>query len=101
MESFQSSARSFVVDHPVQILITASLVGYSLRRNKLTRGGVVTAAVTAGVHIAHPEPVFFYLLVVFFLAGTLATKVCHSSFSLYLVRLHGDESGALLEECMD
>lgn len=67
---------AFGSTHPLQILITAGLVVYSLAKNKLTPDGIVAAVVTAFIHMLHPWSVFFYLLVTFFMAGTVATKVC-------------------------
>lgn len=66
---------SFVTTHVLQILMTIALVVYSTSKKKLTLDGVVAAVLTATVHMLHPWSVFFYLLVTFFMAGTLATKV--------------------------
>jgi uncharacterized membrane protein len=43
--------------------------------NSLTPLGLLVATITAVVHVIHPWPVFFTLLVVFFLGGTAVTKV--------------------------
>jgi len=54
---------------------TLALVYRAWSRNSLTPLGIVVAALTAIAHAVHPWSVFFTLLVVFFLAGTAATKV--------------------------
>ena len=59
----------------VAVPITALLIIRALRRNSLTPAGIVAATATALVHAAHPYAVFFGCLVVFFLAGTAATRV--------------------------
>lgn len=76
MSDLAQTVKSFGAEHPLQILITAGLVVYSLAKNKLTGDGIVAAVVTAVIHMLHPWGVFFYLLVTFFMAGTVATKVC-------------------------
>ncbi|KAJ1326723.1 DUF92 domain-containing protein [Microdochium nivale] len=54
---------------------TAALVYRAYSRKSLTPVGIVVAAATAAAHAAHPWNLPFALLVVFFLAGTRATKV--------------------------
>ncbi|KAF6230908.1 hypothetical protein HO173_010816 [Letharia columbiana] len=54
---------------------TLGLVYRAYSRKSLTPFGIVVAALTAVVHAIHPWSIFFALLVVFFLAGTAATKV--------------------------
>ena len=56
-----------------------ALVGRAWSRKSLTPLGIVVAALTAVAHAVHPWGVFFWLLVVFFLAGTSVTKVLISS----------------------
>lgn len=51
------------------------LVHRAWSRKSLTPLGLVAAAGTAVIHALHPSPVPFALLVVFYLAGTKATKV--------------------------
>lgn len=65
----------FVLQHKGQLGAVTALVVYSAAKNKLTPGGIVAAIVTAGIHMVHPWGVFFNLLVGFFIAGTLGTKV--------------------------
>ena len=65
----------FAKEHIPQITATAGLVTYALARKKLTIGGIFAGIVVALVHMIHPWPVFFWLLIAFFLFGTLATKV--------------------------
>lgn len=76
MSTLTHTIKEFGATHPLQLLITSALVVYSLAKKKLTPDGVVAAVGTALVHMLHPWGVFFYLLVAFFLAGTIATKVC-------------------------
>jgi uncharacterized membrane protein len=56
-------------------VVTLALIAFSISRNSLTPLGIVAAVVTAVAHAIHPWSVFFTLLVVFFLAGTVVTKV--------------------------
>ena len=56
---------------------TLALVYRAWSHKTLTPAGIVTAALTAAVHALHPWSLPFILLVVFFLAGTRVTKVCH------------------------
>ncbi|KAL2758027.1 hypothetical protein ACRALDRAFT_1080029 [Sodiomyces alcalophilus JCM 7366] len=56
---------------------TLALVVYAQRRKSLTPSGIAAAVFTAAVHAYHPWSLPFTLLCVFFLAGTLATKVKH------------------------
>lgn len=84
---------AFGSTHPLQILITAGLVVYSLAKNKLTPDGIVAAVVTAFIHMLHPWSVFFYLLVTFFGAGTVATKVHHHKKALLTQSSTGGSGG--------
>lgn len=72
-----SSLSALVSERPAQLLATLALIAYSLLKRKLTPTGVLAATFTAVLHMLHPSPVFFTLLVTFFLLGTLATKVHH------------------------
>ncbi|KAG9530401.1 hypothetical protein E4T50_05485 [Aureobasidium sp. EXF-12298] len=69
----------FVLQHKGQLGVVTALVAYSAAKNKLTPGGIVAAIVTAGIHMVHPWGVFFNLLVGFFIAGTLGTKINHTA----------------------
>ncbi|KAH0354484.1 hypothetical protein KCU81_g1352, partial [Aureobasidium melanogenum] len=69
----------FVLQHKGQLGAVTALVVYSAAKNKLTPGGIVAAIVTAGIHMVHPWGVFFNLLVGFFIAGTLGTKINHTT----------------------
>ncbi|EME78233.1 uncharacterized protein MYCFIDRAFT_51566 [Pseudocercospora fijiensis CIRAD86] len=64
-----------------EITATACLVAYAVLKNKLTPGGVFAGIITAAIHMLHPWPAFFWLLMVFFLFGTFVTKIGHSSKS--------------------
>jgi MFS family permease len=46
-----------------------------LIRNKLTPAGIFAGILVAGIHTLHPWRAFFWLLIVFFLVGTLVTRV--------------------------
>ncbi|KAG2160457.1 hypothetical protein VTO58DRAFT_105006 [Aureobasidium pullulans] len=72
------TAMDFALEHKGQLGIIAALVVYSAARNKLTPAGIAAAIVTAGIHMLHPWGVFFNLLVGFFIAGTVGTKINHS-----------------------
>lgn len=61
---------------PILAIPAVSLLVYrAYSRNSLTPLGIVTAALTAVAHAVHPWSTPFALLVVFYLAGTKATKV--------------------------
>lgn len=66
---------AFARDHVAEITGTVGLVTYAQLRNKLTPGGIVAGVVVAFVHMLHPWKTFFWLLFVFFLIGTLVTRV--------------------------
>ncbi|KAF2461220.1 integral membrane protein DUF92-domain-containing protein [Lineolata rhizophorae] len=61
----------------IAIPATLALVYRAWSRKSLTPAGIIVAAATAIAHAAHPWPVYFALLSVFFLAGTAVTKVKH------------------------
>ena len=65
----------FARDHVSQITATIGLVTYASARKKLTFGGILSGILVAGVHMLHPWPAFFWLLMIFFLFGTVVTKV--------------------------
>ena len=69
---------TFAQNHTGQIAATIGLVTFALAKNKLTPGGIVVAILVAFVHMLDPWPVFFWLLVPFFLLGVLVTKVGHA-----------------------
>ena len=54
---------------------TLALVYRAWSHKSLTPAGIVAAALTAVAHAIHPWSLPFVLLIVFFLAGTRATKV--------------------------
>ena len=70
---------AFAQDHIPQITATIGLVTFAIARHKLTLGGIVAGIVVALAHMIHPWPAFFWLLIVFFLLGTVVTRV--SEFS--------------------
>lgn len=69
---------TFARNHASQIAATIGLVTFALAKNKLTPGGIVVAILVATVHMLDPYPVFFWLLVPFFLLGVLVTKIGHA-----------------------
>lgn len=69
---------TFARDHAGQITATIGLVTFALAKNKLTPGGIIMAVIVATVHMLDPFPVFFWLLVPFFLLGVLVTKIGHA-----------------------
>lgn len=72
------SLNSFARNHAGQIAATIGLVTFALAKNKLTPGGIIVAIVVATIHMLDPYPVFFWLLVPFFLLGVLVTKIGHA-----------------------
>lgn len=67
---------TFAQDHISQLTVTVGVMSYALLRNKLTPGGILAGLLIAFIHMLHPWPAFFWLLIVFFLLGTFVTKVC-------------------------
>lgn len=59
--------------------VTLLLVVYAYFRKALTPTGILAAIFTAAVAALHPWNLPFTLLCVFFLTGTLATKVSSAS----------------------
>ena len=78
--------RPFAQEHIPQITATAGLVTYALARKKLSTGGIFAGISVATIHMIHPWPAFFWLLILFFLFGTFVTKVCLSDNKQYLRR---------------
>lgn len=70
---------SFARSHVSQITATIGLVTFALAKKKLTPGGIIAATGVAFVHMLSPYPVFFWLLVPFFLLGVLVTKIGHAA----------------------
>jgi len=73
--SIMDFVQDFAREHVAQISATIALVTYAVSRNKLTPAGVLSGVVVAIIHMLHPWQAFFWLLMVFFLLGTLVTKV--------------------------
>lgn len=69
---------TFARNHAGQITATIGLVTFALAKNKLTPGGIIVATIVATIHMLDPYPVFFWLLVPFFLLGVLVTKIGHA-----------------------
>lgn len=63
----------------IAVPIILVLVYRSWSHKSLTPTGIVAAVLTAIAHAIHPWNLPFALLIVFFLAGTRATKVCKLS----------------------
>lgn len=68
-------AIAFAREHVPEITGTVGLVTYALLRNKLTIPGIFSGILVAGVHMLHPWKAFFWLLIIFFVLGTLVTRV--------------------------
>ncbi|KAL8953141.1 MAG: hypothetical protein Q9222_000962 [Ikaeria aurantiellina] len=80
--------------HPyIAVPATAALVWRAYSRNSLTPGGIVVAALTAAIHAIHPFSAFFALLVVFFLGGTVVTKVKHDVKARLTLSSSGSSGG--------
>lgn len=60
----------------IWVPVTTAMVVRAYKHNSLTPAGIVAAVLTAVAHAVHPWSLPFALLIVFFLAGTRATKVC-------------------------
>lgn len=61
---------------PILAIPAISLLVYrAWSRKSLTPLGLITAALTAVAHAVHPWSAPFFLLVVFYIGGTKATKV--------------------------
>ncbi|TKA25189.1 hypothetical protein B0A50_05887 [Salinomyces thailandicus] len=72
---------TFLRSRAPQITATTGLVTYALLRNKLTPGGILAGITVAFIHMLHPWPAFFWLLMLFFLFGTLVTRIGHKAKS--------------------
>lgn len=70
---------TFAQTHIPQITATALLVSYAQLRHKLTPGGILAGILVAGIHMLHPWPAFFWLLILFFFFGTLVTRIGHAA----------------------
>ncbi|CAK3930143.1 Transmembrane 19 [Lecanosticta acicola] len=70
---------TFARDHVPQITATIGLVTYASTRRKLTLAGILAGILVAGIHMLHPWPAFFWLLIVFFVLGTGVTKIGHKA----------------------
>ncbi|KAI7512912.1 hypothetical protein KC347_g1976 [Hortaea werneckii] len=70
---------NFLQTHIPQITATVLLVTYSYQRSKLTIPGILTGIASATIHMLHPYPAFFWLLMLFFLLGTLVTRIGHKA----------------------
>lgn len=86
--------QDFAREHVAQISATIALVTYAVSRNKLTPAGVLSGVVVAIIHMLHPWQAFFWLLMVFFLLGTLVTKV--RTYLDILFDIHHHTSNKLL-----
>ncbi len=78
----------------ISLPITAYLVYRSYSRSSLTPLGILFATLTALLHATHPSPLPFTLLIVFFLAGTTATRLNHDVKSGYTLSSTGSSSSA-------
>lgn len=74
-----ATIQSFANAHIPQITATALLVAYATVRNKLTPAGVLAGIAVALIHMVHPWPAFFWLLILFFLFGTIVTRIGHKA----------------------
>ncbi|TKA82375.1 hypothetical protein B0A55_01399 [Friedmanniomyces simplex] len=70
---------AFARSHIPQIIGTACLVGYAHLRHKLTPGGILAGILVAFIHMLHPWQAFFWLLILFFLLGTVVTRIGHKA----------------------
>ncbi|KAF1821747.1 uncharacterized protein K489DRAFT_359595 [Dissoconium aciculare CBS 342.82] len=77
--NFHLDLVAFAQDHLPEITGTVGLVSYALLRNKLTPAGIFAGILVAGIHTLHPWRAFFWLLIVFFLVGTLVTRIGHKA----------------------
>ena len=77
---------TFARERVPQITATIGLVTFSLLAKKLTPGGIVAGTVVAIIHMLHPWPAIFWLLIMFFVLGTAVTKVRYMP-ALYNLRL--------------
>ncbi|KAH9823773.1 Transmembrane protein 19, partial [Teratosphaeria destructans] len=66
---------TFTRAHIPEITSTALLATYATLHHKLTPLGTLTGILTATLHMLHPNPTYFWLLMLFFALGTLVTRV--------------------------
>ncbi|EME40888.1 hypothetical protein DOTSEDRAFT_74443 [Dothistroma septosporum NZE10] len=69
---------AFAKGHISQITAITGLVTFAITKRKLTPGGIVAGILVATIHMIHPWPAFFWLLILFFLFGTMVTKIGHA-----------------------
>jgi uncharacterized membrane protein len=77
----------------IAVPATLALIYRAWSHNSLTSAGIVAAALTAIAHAVHPWNLPFALLVVFFLAGTKATKVKKEVKEKLTVQSTGSQGG--------
>lgn len=77
----------------IAVPATCALVYRAYSHKSLTPAGLVAAALTAVAHAVHPWNLPFVLLVVFFLAGTRATKVKHGVKAGLTLSAQGSSGG--------
>ncbi|KAK1815780.1 hypothetical protein LTR12_009867 [Friedmanniomyces endolithicus] len=70
---------SFALTHIPQLTGTACLVAYAALRHKLTPPGILAGTLVALIHMLHPWQAFFWLLIIFFLLGTVVTRIGHKA----------------------
>ena len=63
----------------IAVPVTLAMVYRAWSHKSLTPAGIAAAVLTAVAHAIHPWTLPFTLLIVFFLAGTRATKVLPQS----------------------
>ncbi|KXS95478.1 hypothetical protein AC578_6859 [Pseudocercospora eumusae] len=64
-----------------EITATACLVAFAILKNKLTPAGILAGIISATIHMLHPWRAFFWLLIAFFITGTIVTKIGHTAKS--------------------
>jgi len=84
---------AFANQHVAQLTGTVGLVTYAIARNKLTPGGIVAGILVAVIHMIHPWPAFFWLLILFFLFGTVVTRTGHHAKALLTQSSTGGSGG--------
>ncbi|KAF2764995.1 hypothetical protein EJ03DRAFT_355300 [Teratosphaeria nubilosa] len=66
---------TFTQSHIPEITGTTLLATYATLRHKLTPLGTLSGIAVATLHMLHPSPAYFWLLIVFFALGTLVTRI--------------------------
>ncbi|KAK1821274.1 hypothetical protein LTR12_004332 [Friedmanniomyces endolithicus] len=79
---------SFALTHIPQLTGTACLVAYAALRHKLTPPGILAGTLVALIHMLHPWQAFFWLLIIFFLLGTVVTRIGHKAKRLITQSAH-------------